>query len=141
MESPCEPEPFSPSRPPRRWPSRFGYRTISATSVWVDNPKLCDYNRWREKGRVNGYRQGEDLSYYRDLGLYRQGAVISYNYDKPIRYGKGSGSGIFLHYAKRYTGGCVGLDSMTELTNTVRRLDPAKNPRIIIKAWAPGNGG
>lgn len=57
--------------------------------------------------------------------------VIGYNYDRPV-YGKGSG--IFLHYATSYTGGCVGLTSMTELTRTVQWLDPGKNPLIVIKA-------
>ncbi|WP_260186147.1 hypothetical protein [Cutibacterium avidum] len=65
---------------------------------------------------------------------YRQGVVLDYNYYSPVRRGAGSGAGIFLHYATRYTGGCVGINSHSELTATLRWLDPAKNPRIVIKA-------
>lgn len=114
--------------------TRMAYRTITARSVWVDNPRKWDYNRWRENSTLSGRGIGENLSYYRDIGLYRQAAVIGYNYDKRIRYGKGSGAGIFLHYAPKHTGGCVGLDSQAELRRTIVWLNPAKHPVIVIKA-------
>lgn len=114
--------------------TRMGYRTIKARSVWVNNPRLKDYNRWRENSTLSGRGVGEDLSGYRDRGLYRQAAVIGYNYDRPVRYGRGSGSGIFLHYSSTATGGCVGLTNRTELNRTIAWLDPAKRPRMVIKA-------
>lgn len=73
------------------------------------------------------------IDFLGDDGQYRQGAVIDYNYDPRIRRGYGSGAGIFLHYATRYTAGCVGLNSMDELTRTVVWLDPQQNPRIVIR--------
>ncbi|CAM3259617.1 YkuD domain-containing protein [Cutibacterium acnes subsp. defendens] len=42
------------------------------------------------------------------------------------------GAAIFLHYATRYTAGCVSMDSLSKLTNTLRWIDPAQNPKIII---------
>lgn len=60
--------------------------------------------------------------------MYRQAAVVGYNYDRPVRSGYGSGSGIFLHYATQYTGGCVSIDNMSELTNTIAWLDPKYTP-------------
>lgn len=114
--------------------TRMPYRTIGARSVWVDRPTLPDYNRWRENGSLDGSGQGEDLSHYRDIGLYRQAAVTSYNYDRPVRRGNGSGAGIFLHYATRWTGGCVGLDNRAELDATIRWMRPDWRPTIVIKA-------
>jgi L,D-peptidoglycan transpeptidase YkuD (ErfK/YbiS/YcfS/YnhG family) len=71
---------------------------------------------------------------YLDRGLYEQGVVIGFNYDEPILRGRGSGAGIFLHFSRGNTAGCVGLTSLRELTDTVRWLDPAANPVIVIKA-------
>lgn len=114
--------------------TRIAYRRITARSVWVKNPRLKDYNRWRENSTLSGRGIGEDLSRYRDRGLYRQAAVIGYNYDRPVRYGAGSGSGIFLHYSSTATGGCIGLTNRRELNRTIAWLDPAKKPRMVIKA-------
>ena len=63
---------------------------------------------------------------------YRQAAVLDFNYGSPARHGAESGAAIFLHYATRYTAGCVSMDSLSKLTNTLRWIDPAQNPKIII---------
>lgn len=66
--------------------------------------------------------------------VYTQAVVISYNTTAPYVWsGGGSGSGIFLHYAHYFTEGCVGLQSLNQLTATVRWLDPGQQPRIVIQ--------
>lgn len=109
------------------------YRRVTDCSHWVLDRDATDYNRWRESC-VRPPRDGEHLQTYVDRGLYRQAVVTSFNYDDPrVRQGPGSGGAIFLHYATRSTAGCVGLTSMAELTSTVRWLDPAANPLIVVK--------
>lgn len=110
------------------------YRVISPRSVWVDEPALPDYNRWRENSTLDGVGIGEDLSRLRDKGFYHQAAVIGFNYDNPIRKGPGSGAAIFLHYSSGPTAGCVGLDNAAEVKSTIAWLDPARHPRIVVKA-------
>ena len=109
------------------------YRRVTDCSHWVLDRDAADYNRWRESC-TRRPRDGEHLRTYVQRGLYRQAVVTSFNYDDPrVRRGAGSGGAIFLHHATRYTGGCVGLTSMAELTRTVRWLDPDKHPLIVIK--------
>ena len=67
-------------------------------------------------------------------GLYVQGVVIGFNYERPVLSGRGSGTGIFLHYSRGNTAGCVGLTDLAELTETLRWLDPAADPVIVIQA-------
>lgn len=62
---------------------------------------------------------------------YRQAAVLDFNYGSPARHGAESGAAIFLHYATRYTAGCVSMDSLSKLTNTLRWIDPAQNPKLF----------
>lgn len=109
------------------------YREVTDCSYWVLARKAPDYNRWREScERPAG--DAEHLQTYVDRGLYRHAVVTDFNYDDPrVRRGRGSGGAIFVHYATRYTAGCVGLTSMAELTSTVQWLDPGKNPLIVIK--------
>jgi L,D-peptidoglycan transpeptidase YkuD (ErfK/YbiS/YcfS/YnhG family) len=109
------------------------YRPVTDCSHWVLDRDAADYNRWRESC-TRRPRDGEHLQTYVQRGLYRHAVVTSFNYDDPrVRSGAGSGGAIFLHYATQYTGGCVGLTSMAELTRTVRWLDPDKRPLIVIK--------
>lgn len=109
------------------------YRRVTDCSHWVLARRAPDYNRWRESCD-RPPRSGERLATYVERGLYHQAVVTSFNYDDPrVREGRGSGGAIFVHYATRYTGGCVGLTSMTELIRTVQWLDPATNPLIVIK--------
>lgn len=116
--------------------TRLPYRRVTGCSWWIQDPGQRDYNRWRESCSVPASvaRSSERLQSYVDSGLYRQAVVIRYNYTTPDRRGAHSGAGIFLHYARSYTGGCVGIDSMSELTATVRWLDPARRPVIVVKA-------
>lgn len=56
-------------------------------------------------------------------GLYRHAVVTSFNNnDLRVRRGAGGCRAIFLRYATRHTGGCVGLTPMAGLTRTVRWL-------------------
>ncbi|WP_409485256.1 L,D-transpeptidase family protein [Arsenicicoccus dermatophilus] len=116
--------------------TRMAYRTVTACSWWIQDPRARDYNRWRQSCAVPRATAAgsERLSTYVASGLYRQAVVVGYNYWNVRRYGSGSGAGIFLHHARRYTGGCVGIDDMAELTATVRWLDPARHPVLVIKA-------
>lgn len=113
--------------------TKLSYRTIGPCSWWIEDPSQRDYNRWREDCSHLSTSDNERLADYAG-SLYRQAAVLSYNYASPTRHGAGSGAGIFLHYATRYTGGCVAVNSHSELDATLRWLNPAQNPRIVIKA-------
>ncbi len=131
--------------------SRIGlpYHRITAASYWPYDPRdPRTYNvlqtkrsrsaRWRDDGQWS-----ERL---RDYGAqYRWAAVIGYNLPKstyvdrrtgerrtssPVRTDKGGG--IFLHVTKnRPTAGCVAI-SRARMKRTLRWLDPAANPRIVM---------
>jgi L,D-peptidoglycan transpeptidase YkuD (ErfK/YbiS/YcfS/YnhG family) len=108
------------------------YQRITSCSWWVEDPTAPDYKRWRESC-TNPPAPGtsEHLADY--LGrFYQQAVVTDFNYDNPIRYGYGSGAGIFVHYDTAATGGCVGVDDLAEMTRTVQWLDPAQHPVISI---------
>lgn len=90
--------------------TKLSYRTIGRCSWWIEDPSQRGYNRWREDCSHLSTSDNERLADYAG-SLYRQAAVLSYNYASPTRYGAGSGAGIFLHYATRYTGGCVAVNS------------------------------
>lgn len=115
--------------------TKLSYRKVDSCSWWDENPKDSSYNRFVENCHT-GLRDpatGEHLANYTG-SMYRQAAVLDYNYADPrIRSGRRSGAGIFLHYATSYTGGCVALNNRTELNRTIAWLDPAKNPKIVIK--------
>lgn len=119
---------------------RMPYRVVDACSWWIESPGQPDYNRWRQDCHLTGQVATDSehlMSYVTDAtGEYRQAAVIAFNYaGTPIAYGPGSGSGIFLHYtpAGGATWGCVGLSSRSELIATLRWLDPAQHPVIVIR--------
>lgn len=90
--------------------TKLSYRTIGSCSWWIEDPSQRDYNRWREDCSHLSTSDNERLADYAG-SLYRQAAVLSYNYASPTRHGAGSGAGIFMHYATRYTGGCVAVNS------------------------------
>jgi len=110
--------------------TKLTYRVIDSCSWFVEDPTQSDYNRWREACTAPA-TLGEHLADY--PVMYQQAAVIGYNYSNPVHYGADSGAGIFLHYALHFTGGCVGLTDLSELTTTIKWLDPAKHPQIVIK--------
>jgi L,D-peptidoglycan transpeptidase YkuD (ErfK/YbiS/YcfS/YnhG family) len=106
------------------------YRVITNCSWWIGDPSAADYNRWRED--CTGTAADEHLiDYVLDRGLYRQAIAVGFNLAQ-VRSGPGSGSAIFVHYATGSTAGCVGVTSRDELTETIRWLDPAQNPTILI---------
>lgn len=116
--------------------STYKYRKITTCSWWIQDVQESDYNRWREsctKPPKHGAKENERLSAYRSK-LYKNAVVLDYNYKKQDKSGAGSGSGIFIHFATTYTGGCVAVNSQAELAAIVKWLDPKKNPRVIIKA-------
>ncbi|MBL4932643.1 cell wall-binding repeat-containing protein [Clostridium paridis] len=108
---------------------KYNYRNIDSESYWVTDMNNTYYNRW-----VEGYR-GWELDGAEHLINYKQqynyAMAIDFNYYNPVR---GDGAAIFLHVSPKSgggTGGCVGL-SEPNLLNVMKRLDPSKNPRIII---------
>lgn len=111
--------------------TKLTYRRITSCSWWIGDPSAADYNRWRTDCHSLSKSKNEHLADYAGK-QYRQAAATDFNYYSPRRSGHGSGSAIFLHYATNYTAGCVGLGSLSELTNTLRWMDPAKHPRIVI---------
>ncbi|MDO4412414.1 hypothetical protein [Cutibacterium sp.] len=112
--------------------TKLPYRRIDSCSWWIGDSAAKDYNRWRQDCSKLSRSKNEHLADY--VGRqYQQAAALDFNYYSPVRHGAGSGSAIFLHYATSYTAGCVGLDSLSELTRTLRWIDPDKNPRIVIK--------
>lgn len=113
--------------------TKMPYRKIDSCSWWIGDPAASDYNRWRQDCRSLSRSDNEHLADYVHR-QYIQGAALDFNYYSPVRHGRGSGSAIFLHYATNYTAGCVGLESVSELKGTLRWMDPAQNPRIVIKA-------
>jgi L,D-peptidoglycan transpeptidase YkuD (ErfK/YbiS/YcfS/YnhG family) len=115
--------------------TKLAYRTVDSCSWWDENPASSTYNRFVENCRttLKDPATGEHLASYTS-SMYRQAAVLDYNYyGSQHRSGAGSGAGIFLHYATSHTGGCVALDSHSELNATIAWLDPAENPRIVIQ--------
>lgn len=112
------------------------YRTVDSCSWWDEDPSSPTYNRFVENchSSLIDPDTGEHLAGYTD-SLYRQAAVLDYNYYPPQhRSGAGSGAGIFLHYATQYTGGCVAINSHSELDATIAWLNPVEHPKIVIKS-------
>lgn len=109
--------------------TKMKYRKINGCSWWSGKGKT--YNRFVQQC---GHGSGEHLTDYttNKNKQYLQTAVIGFNWNQ-VRYPrKGSGSGIFLHYAAGNTAGCVGVMNRNEMNSTVKWLDPSKNPTIVI---------
>ncbi|WP_238884617.1 cell wall-binding repeat-containing protein [Clostridium sp. YIM B02551] len=108
---------------------KYNYRNIDSESYWVTDMNNTYYNRW-----VEGYQGwepdgAEHLINYKQQ--YNYAIATDFNYYNPVR---GDGAAIFLHVSPMSgggTGGCIGL-SEPDLLNIMKRLDPSKNPRIII---------
>lgn len=109
--------------------TKMPYRKVTNCSWWSDKP--ATYNRFVEQC---GHNSGEHLATYTTNATkqYLQTAVVGFNWNHPIQHGKGSGDAIFVHYSVGPTAGCVGVTSRAEMTATVRWLDPAKHPTIVI---------
>jgi L,D-peptidoglycan transpeptidase YkuD (ErfK/YbiS/YcfS/YnhG family) len=77
--------------------------------------------------RTSGYNSSERLA---TMGAqYDYAAVIDFNRPKPVI---GRGAGIFLHASGTgATGGCVSI-RRDRMATTLRWLNPAADPRILI---------
>jgi L,D-peptidoglycan transpeptidase YkuD (ErfK/YbiS/YcfS/YnhG family) len=109
---------------------RFRYRKIVCGDWWVEDPRSPYYNQFRHVrcGQKPPWTVvSDDMS--RSPTAYRHLAVIDYNMRPTI---PGRGSGIFLHASTgRPTLGCVSLP-LGQLLRTLRWLDPARRPAIVI---------
>jgi L,D-peptidoglycan transpeptidase YkuD (ErfK/YbiS/YcfS/YnhG family) len=109
---------------------RYAYHRIRCGDWWVEDPRSPYYNRFHHIrcGTKPPFRvTSEDMS--RSPTAYRHLAVIDFNTHPIVR---GRGSGIFLHRSTgRPTLGCVSLP-LAPLVTTLRWLDPAAQPLIVI---------
>lgn len=109
---------------------RFRYRRLRCGDWWNEDPRSPTYNTFQHVpcGTRPPFRTTTP-GLWQERTAYRHFAVIEYN-TRPVVPGRGSG--IFLH-AKTgsSTNGCVSLP-VAQLVATLRWLDPAKRPRIVI---------
>jgi L,D-peptidoglycan transpeptidase YkuD (ErfK/YbiS/YcfS/YnhG family) len=109
---------------------RYPYRRIVCGDWWVEDPASPYYNQFHHVpcGSQPPFRVvSEDMS--RSPTAYRHLAVIGFNAAPVV---PGRGSGIFLHRSTgRPTQGCVSLP-LAQLVKTLRWLDPARAPSIVI---------
>lgn len=103
------------------------YRQLDGTEYWVDDENSQYYNTM-QFGDPNGrWSSAEKLTDY--PGYYNYSLVIDYN-RWPVIPGKSSA--IFIHCDMGiYTYGCVAIPQQN-LVNLLKRLDPAKNPVVIL---------
>ena len=109
---------------------RFRYRRLRCGDWWNEDPRSPTYNTFQHVrcGTRPPFRTTTP-GLWQERTAYRHFAVIEFNV-RPIVPGRGSG--IFLH-AKTgsSTNGCVSLP-VSQLVTTLRWLDPARRPRIVI---------
>jgi L,D-peptidoglycan transpeptidase YkuD (ErfK/YbiS/YcfS/YnhG family) len=111
----------------------FPWRPVvySQDDVWDDDPASADYNEWIDESASGSAAAGANPEPMYDPPYYDYGAVIDYNMDPVVR-DPPMGSAIFFHYSPDATVGCVALPEVSELTDVLRWLEPADNPRIIM---------
>ena len=109
---------------------RYRYRRLVCGDWWNEDPRSPSYNTFQHVrcGTPPPFRTTTP-GLWQERTAYRHFAVIEFNM-RPVVPGRGSG--IFLH-AKTgsSTNGCVSLP-VPQLVATLRWLDPAKRPRIVI---------
>ena len=107
--------------------SMIRYRQLDGSEYWVDDV-YSEYYNTMQFGEPNGrWNSAEKLIDYQ--GYYNYSVVIDYN-RWPVIPGKSSA--IFLHCdIGSYTYGCVAIPEQN-LVNIINRLDPEKDPFIII---------
>lgn len=103
------------------------YRKINDCSWWFSKPGAT-YNRFVQQC---GWGRGEQLTRWtrNTEKQYLQTAVLDFLWN---RQSERRGSAIFLHYSRGSTAGCIGVTNRAEMDNTIRWLDPRKNPTIVI---------
>jgi L,D-peptidoglycan transpeptidase YkuD (ErfK/YbiS/YcfS/YnhG family) len=109
------------------------YTKVTMDHWWVEDRRSAYYNQMRlgSKGgfllRTSGYNSSERLA---TMGTqYDYAAVIDFNRPNPVI---GRGAGIFLHaFGSGATGGCVSIRH-DHIATTLRWLNPADAPRILI---------
>lgn len=108
---------------------KYKYKQITDKDYWVTDHNSVLYNRWAST--YEGWDRSEEEHLILFGYLYNYAMVIDFNYYNRV---KGDGAGIFLHIASHEgtgTAGCIGLKE-NDLFNIMKRLEPGKNPRIII---------
>lgn len=120
--------------------TRMPYTTLTSKDWWDERPSSKTYNELLTNG-PDGCNLNDCEQLIRDTDaygsqMYDQAVFVGFNLPGPNqkRSGGGSGAGIFLHFAHEYTGGCVAINDLTELTDTVAWLNPIENPLIVIRA-------
>ena len=111
---------------------RYRYRRLQCGDWWNEDPRSPTYNT------VQHVRCGTRPPFrtttpglWQERTAYRHFAVIEFNMRPTV---PGRGSGIFLHAKTgNSTNGCVSLP-VAQLVWTLRWLDPAKRPQIVIGA-------
>ncbi|HWU33338.1 MAG TPA: L,D-transpeptidase family protein [Marmoricola sp.] len=116
--------------------TRLPYTKLTQAQWWDERPSSRTYNQMINSSQGCTTNTCEHLieetsAYGRQL--YNQAVVIGYNTPVQHRSGGGSGAGIFLHFARSYTGGCVAVNDYQQLTATVAWLDPRQHPLIVIR--------
>jgi len=104
----------------------MAYRRSTTNDFWVDDIKSSLYNTW-QNGPVSGRWTSAEKMY---IPQYNYGFVINYNTAKRV---PGKGSGIFFHVwsgSGHGTAGCTAT-AQTNVINTLKWLNPSKNPIII----------
>lgn len=119
-------------------PTKLPYRTVHYGDCWISDVESDNYNEWVEQ--VPCGSRNENLWAIARAGAYANAIVTDYNMD-PIVVGKGSAIFVHVHSrtksgATKATSGCVSVSS-SQLLALLARLDPAKQPRIVIgpSAW------
>jgi L,D-peptidoglycan transpeptidase YkuD (ErfK/YbiS/YcfS/YnhG family) len=113
--------------------TRVPYTKVTMDHWWVEDRRSSYYNTMRRGSaggflrRTSGYNSSERLA---TMGAqYDYAAVIDFNRPKPVI---GRGAGIFLHASGAgATGGCVSI-RRDRMAATLRWLNPAADPRILI---------
>ncbi|MBC8060575.1 MAG: peptidoglycan-binding protein [Clostridiaceae bacterium] len=111
---------------------KLTYKKVQVGDYWVSNKIISEYNVWMHYEGTDAKARLYDYESLWENPLYKYAAVIDFNYGASKVLGKGSG--IFLHIAPYKGGGtlgCIGI-SETNLVKTLKWLDPAKKPVIIM---------
>lgn len=119
-------------------PTKLPYRTVQYGDCWISDVESDNYNEWVEQ--IPCGSRNKNLWAIARAGAYANAIVTDYNMN-PIVVGKGSAIFVHVHArtksgATKATSGCVSVRS-SQLLTLLARLDPAKQPRIVIgpSAW------